>query len=86
MLRHHILGTTGLQQMRVRLRPLLVNFDVVHRTALERLVEQIEHWVAMLDMATANAIVRLMAERWSAGAGCIVALIAWDPGGDRKHG
>jgi len=43
MLRHHVLGKTGLQQMRVRLRPLLVNFDVVHRTALECLVEQIEH-------------------------------------------
>jgi len=70
--------------MRVGLRPLLVNF--FHRTALERLVEQIEHWVPMLDMPTANATVRLTAERWSAGAGCIVALVAWDPGGDRKHG
>jgi hypothetical protein len=67
MLRHHVPGMTRLQQKRVRLRPLLVNFDVVHRTVLERLVEQIEHWIAMLDTPTANATVRLMAERRSAG-------------------
>jgi hypothetical protein len=56
MLRHDILGTTTLWQARVRLRPTLVNFDMIHRITLERLVEEIE-------TPRAEATVLLMAER-----------------------
>ena len=40
---YYIPGTTRLQQVRVRLGPPLVNFNIIHRTTLERLVEEIRN-------------------------------------------
>jgi len=42
-------NTISLQQVSVRLGRLLVNFDMIHRTTLERVFKEIEHWVATSD-------------------------------------